>query len=147
MWLHPWLFPPASLGSCFMLENRYRIGGKINSFFRLTETGFKTTSALRRPHASLNHHKHSQDRPSSALRQQQAGPQEVKHSKKAGSQVLCWDQKGGKRQIHPQMQFLLLGCKSKLNRQGCRRWHQKAAKEGTRSTSSPQRSQRLRVWW
>lgn len=56
-------------------------------------------------------------------------------------------QKGGKHQIHHQMQFLLLGCKSKLNRQGCRRWHQKAAREGTRSTSSPQRSQRLWVWW
>lgn len=47
------------------------LGGKINSFFRLTETGFKTTSALRRPHASLNYHKHFQVWPSSAL---QAGP-------------------------------------------------------------------------
>lgn len=35
------------------------VGGKSIVFFRLTKISFKTTSARRRPYASLNHHKHS----------------------------------------------------------------------------------------
>lgn len=78
-WLAPWLSPPASLRSCFVLEMRCRIGkNKKTSFLSLTEIGLKTTSALRKPCAFLNHCKSTQDQsPPLPLGSNRQDPQEV----------------------------------------------------------------------